>query len=402
MWVVFSVALLANVSFFLYCRQCRYYSLSLLLYLVIVYQYLNWNGKYSGIGWMLVPSAMLLWVQYLQYAALYAILACDYLLFARHRRKLTAGQWLLLVGPQVLMGLAAMWTYNPLGADVVQNSTFQRIPILDKLTLVWWNFRDLDKCEFCVGLVMLARTLVYCCTRDVWILRGAVAGVVYTTVISLLSPQPVAITSVADVRYLVPLIPLCIVLSSSVIAWLTRNRWPLALPCAVFVFGTNILNHPLSPELWASRPLEFIHELASPRDTSIDLAVRWIRNNVRDGESIWVVPDYMESSLMYHAPRPVYAWHLSYPPQEQFAFLPPIHFFRQELPDYFVVFGPAKLEVEKLIKTMEGGGIEYRLAQVLDVYWDDQTRPEIFWRSFRPTNQFRRECEAVYIYRHAR
>ena len=176
MWVVFSVALLANVSFFLYCRQCRYYSLSLLLSLVIVYQYLNWNGKYSGIGWMLVPSAMLLWVHYFQYAALYAILACDYLLFARHRRKLTAGQWLLLVVPQVLIGIAATWTYNPLGADVVQNSTFQRIPILDKLTLVWWNFRDLDKCEFCVGLVMLAAPLVYCCTRNVWILRAPSPG----------------------------------------------------------------------------------------------------------------------------------------------------------------------------------------------------------------------------------
>ena len=76
--------------------------------------------------------------------------------------------------------------------------------------------------------------------------------------------------------------------------------------------------------------------------------------------------------------RPLYAWHLSYPPQEQFAFLPPIHFFRQGLPDYFVIFGPAKLEVEKLIKTLAGEGVEYRLEQVLTCTGTIRRAPEYF------------------------
>ena len=81
-WIVLSIGLLANVSFFLFCRQCRYYSLAFLLSLVIAYLYLNWNGRLSGIIGIMLASILLLLTHYLPYAGLYAVLACDCLLFA--------------------------------------------------------------------------------------------------------------------------------------------------------------------------------------------------------------------------------------------------------------------------------------------------------------------------------
>ena len=81
-WIVFSIGLLCNVSFFLYCRQCRYYSLTILLSLVIAYLYLNWKGRRWELAGIVLASILLLGTNELSYAALYAVLSCDYLLFA--------------------------------------------------------------------------------------------------------------------------------------------------------------------------------------------------------------------------------------------------------------------------------------------------------------------------------
>jgi hypothetical protein len=159
------------------------------------------------------------------------------------------------------------------------------------------------------------------------------------------------------------------------------------------------LNHPFSPEEWSCRPAEFIRELFIPQVTSIDVAVKWIENNVHKGESIWVVPDFMRYSLIYHAPQPVYAWQLKSPPQKQFAALPPIHFAGQIPTDYFIVFGPFKEEVDRFINFLKSQALDYQFIEVLDVYWADQTRPEIMLRTFRTTKDFDRRSEAVYVYR---
>jgi hypothetical protein len=169
---------------------------------------------------------------------------------------------------------------------------------------------------------------------------------------------------------------------------------------AVAVFGFNCLNFPFTPSCWCSRPAEFVGELWNQGATSIDVAAKWIADHVRIGESIGVCPGQNEPSLMYHAPEPLYAWHLTYPPKGQFASLPLIHFFATlPSPDYFIVFGPNKEIFNKLTKVMQAQGVDYRMIEVLDIYWLDQTRPEIFWRSFQPIEDFDRESDAVYVYR---
>jgi hypothetical protein len=311
---------------------------------------------------------------------------------------LKLGHWLLLLGPQALAGIITVWIYNPIGVVVVPDNLEHNI-LLDKLTLIWWNFRDLNQGEFCVGILILAAPLIYFWTRNVLLLRGFVAIIVYAIAIAILSPEPPATMYEADVRYLTPLLPLCIGLSALVIASITWHRWFFALPLAVLVLGTNILNFPFSQNKWCSRPVEYMDELLYPRETSLSVTIQWINDNVQRGESIWVWPNCMESSLMYHAPHPIYAWHLSYPPKEQFAALPSIHFLGQDFPDYFIFFGPFKKQGEKKINIMKSIGVEYHLIKVLDIYYLDLIRPEIFWRSFQPIEKFDHDLDAVYVYR---
>jgi hypothetical protein len=227
-WIVFSLGLLSNVSFFLFCRQCRYFSLTIFLSLAIVYLYLNWKGRWWEIVEIVLASILLLGTNYLSYAALYAMLGCDYLLFARRERRLKIGQLLLIFGPQLLVGMGIMWVFNPFGTEVAPDLPGRNL-ILDKLELLWWNFRDLNDSEFYVGAVLLAALPVYIWTRNIWLLRGIIATVCFIVTIVIFSPQHVALTYVANVRYLIPLIPLFVGLSTLVIVLLARYRWPVAL-----------------------------------------------------------------------------------------------------------------------------------------------------------------------------
>ena len=146
-WLALSIALICNVSFFLYCRQCRYYSLTIILSIAVVYQYLHWKGRSWEYVLMNVTSILLLTTNYLSYAALYAVLACDYFLFGRRQLRLKIGGWLLLLGPQIPAGIATVSTYYPLTNAVVPPAPGRSL-FLDKLTLLCWNFRDLNNCEF--------------------------------------------------------------------------------------------------------------------------------------------------------------------------------------------------------------------------------------------------------------
>jgi hypothetical protein len=395
--IVFILGLLGNVSFFLFCRQCRYFSLAILLTLVVVYLQVNWRGRWLDYLGIVSASILLLGTNYLSYAALYAVLGCDYILFTRRRLRLKFRQWLMLLGPQIIFGIAILWVYYPLGDEVAPDYPGRNI-FMDKLTILWWHFRDLNADEFYIPAIMLAALPICFWKRNVWLLRGIAAGVCYIITIALFTPQHVAFTILADNRYLVPLIPLFIAVSAGVITALSWNKWPLALALAAAVFSSNILNYPFSPGKWHCRPAEFLGELWTPQITSTEVVLKWIKNNIHAGESIWVFPDSFQYPLMYHAPDLVYAWQLEYPPKKQFETLPPIHFIGRIPPDYIFIFGPYKTEMEKNLVLWKNKGINYQFIFIFDVFYGDLTRPEITLRSFQTLKNYNRQTEDIYVY----
>src|SRR5271166_1776106 len=99
------------------------------------------------------------------------------------------------------------------------------------------------------------------------------------------------------------------------------------------------------PEGLRSTTCCFAKELISPPSDPYTETAKWINENVRENASIWVLPDYMAYPLIYHAPMPIYAWQLGWPPEPQFRDLPEVHFQSRIPPDYIICFGPVVRDV---------------------------------------------------------
>ena len=400
-WLLMALAILGNVSFFLYFRQARYYGITLLCSVAAAYIYLHWNGSRRG---LLGLSCLLLAViasHYMTFAGLAAAMAVDYFFWQRHVRSLRPLDWLFLLLPMGVLGSIVVFIWNPFLLTGITKQAAAN-DFLDHLTLFWWNLRDLNRGEFATGvLLLLAPVLYFAKEKKPFLLRGTAGIAVYCFVVAMVSPQPVSQTSMADVRYLIPLIPLGMALGVAVVRIVTRGApaW-LCLSLGVVVFATNLLNGgPFFPEGVRSTVWEFAMELISPPSDPYTEAAKWINENVPENASIWVLPDYMAYPLIYHAPKAIYAWQLQWPPEPQFRGLPLIHFQGQIPPDYILCFGPVVSDVLGLLQRWPQSGGRYEYVASIDFFWTDMYRPELFWRSFTTITNYNRNLEAIYVFK---
>jgi len=395
-YVLFGIGILGNVSLFLYFRQSRYYAIAIAITMVLTYIYLNWSGRRLSLFLFSLISVGLYAANYLNFLAFYVVVFCDYVIWGRYRKKLSPIDWLVIVIPQsaAILVVASIW--NPLGMDSNHSLPFTNIS--ERLTLLWWNCRDLVRCEFGVGLILICAPFVGWWGGNKLLLRGCMAGLLYIIVICALSPQPVKFTSIADVRYLVPLIPLCIFLSVETIATLFRAHPAMALVVAALAFGSNLFGTGFF-EGHKSRVFSFVCELINPPSDPYSITFKWMKRNVGKMESVWVVPEYMAYPLMFHNPDPIYAWQLEYPAKPQFKNLSAINFQGIIPPDYIIAFGPMVQQIPPLLNQWSGQGIRYVRIATLDHFWKDLYRPELLWRSSVALTDYDKELEAIYVFR---
>jgi hypothetical protein len=396
-WLVFSVALLGNVSFFLYLRQCRYYALTMLASLVIVYLYLNFRGWRSLVG-ILLASMVLLASQYLNYFALYAGLAVDYFLWQRKVRPVNLKQACALFLPQIVLAIPLIYLWNPFG-----KAAFFDKPggnwLIDRFVLLAWHLRELHGCEIASAFILIAGFVVAWRRHDVWLLRGLTAIGAYVLATVLATPQSIRMTNMADIRYLAPLILLCVWATARSTLDLTRGRIALALPLAGVACLTTVLFFPWFPWIWRSTLWEFVGELRDQRPTSIGVTADWINQHVPSGSSVCVVDGFHAYPLMLRAPDVYYAWQLQWPPEPQFRGMSAINFLGQVPVDYFIAFGPGRKNAEAFMKSMSPSAGHYELETTLDIDADDHIRPEMYSHLFKPVDNLDTKNEAVYIYR---
>jgi hypothetical protein len=218
---------------------------------------------------------------------------------------------------------------------------------------------------------------------------------------AMVSPKVIRISpTVADVRYLLPLIPLCIALGVLTLRKLIGSRTWLALPLGLAAFGTNLFNFgPFLPEGFRSTILCYLSELKHPVPGPYDATVPWIYQHVLPGDSIWVLPGYAAYPLMYRAPQAIYAWQLTYPPERQFVGLGTIHFFGIEPPDYLIAFGPYIGGVLDVIRSGRKLGYYYKRVATIGEYWIPEHLPELIDHKFKDFTNFDRRIQAIYIYK---
>ncbi|MEI6561282.1 MAG: glycosyltransferase family 39 protein [Verrucomicrobiota bacterium] len=410
-----AIGLTGNIAFFLYCRQARYYGAVILCSVLLGYFYCEWKGSRRHIALAALASIGLFGCNYLAYLAVYGVLAVDWLLWNRGALKYRFHDivWLFTLQAVVCLPMALIW--NPLATD--RADCIWSNNLLQRLTLLWWHLRDLNQFEFLVGPLALAALVFYAWSRDTWWLRGAIAVLVYCIVIAIITPQYVGCTSSADVRYLLPLIPLGLFVGVlSLEKLMTPIPW-MAIPLAVVAFHTNVLH--LGPWLnedvklhslvqtsdggLHSSTASFVRELIHPPGDPYSITATWIRENVAEGQSIWTLPVQTAYPLMFHAPQAVYAWQLQMPPKGQFTQMPLIHFQGLMQPDYIIVFGPTVRQIRNLIQQWNDQHIAfYRQEAVLDFFWKDLYRPELLARTFEAIDTFNPNTEAIYIFKRIR
>lgn len=394
--LLFVIALLCNVSFFLYSRQCHYYAAAMFFYVMITFGYLHWHGKKSMLMVIGFSSALLMAANPSFFVAIYVCLFVDYLIWQRKAWPVKAFDMAILLFPQFIMGIILLFWWNPLhtplGSYLVQNSLDQRI------TLFLWNWRDLNQCEMIAGLILIAAPFVAFIFKDIWLKRALLALFVYVSVITILSTQIMSNAVVADIRYLSAILPLCIAIEALTLRKLADKVGWIIIPVAIVAFGTNLLNGgPFVHAKLHSTVAKFAGELIHPPSDPFSVASIWINENTRFNESILVFPSYMTYPLMFHAPMAIYAWQLKWPPVSQFKGLPLIHFQGQIPPDYVIIFGPMLKQTEPVLKKWDRA--RYAKVAVIDHYWKDLHRPELFWHSFTSVQNYHRDTEAIYIFK---
>ena len=404
-WILISIGILCNVSLMLFSRQCRYYSVVMLMSTALAYLYFYRDERLKTSIAIAAASLFLFASHYLCYVAVYSCLIIDYFLWGRKTRPIKFSQLAVIFVPQVLLGGLLLSIFN-----LFKTKGYDTAGTLweEKGAALLSTLSDFNNGELGVGILILMAPLLCFYTKNM--LRCFVAIGVYLLVIGLLSPPLSQIGT--TVRYLAPLIPLCIMTGVwSIQAITIRWKW-LSIPLAILAFGTNALHRGifemtdnstefsrvLSQDRFRSTIIEFTKELISPYPSAYRTTSEWINQQVADQDSIWVMPSYATYPLMYHAPKPVYAWQLqeALQPWED---LPAIHFMYKIPPDYVIAFGPYVETVQDTLQALEQRGVRYVPVKRIDQYWYDLIRPELFWHAFQEIRNYSQDSEAIYIFK---
>jgi hypothetical protein len=407
-WLLTSAGIITNVSLMLFSRQCRYYALAILTTIVLAFLYFYHDGRKRISFSIALVSLCLLASNYLCYVAAYACLFTDYLVWGRKSRPFSLKELAIIFSPQIILGSLLIYLYNPFVLTFWKN-TKDSFGLSRILTLLFWNLREINTCEFGVGVLILIAPLLYFYTKDKRLLRGPLTIFIYCLTISMLSHQRVGPITIAIVRYIAPLIPLCIITSAFSIHALTAKKKWLAVLLAVLAFSTNIFHggthinkaffsKHIPDSGFRSTIAEFTKKLISPPPSAYRETSNWINRNIKQKESILVMPGFATYPLMYHASKAMYAWQLK-EETGQFIGLDDNHFMNRIPPEYIIVFGPPIKRINRLFKKLEERDIHYLQVERLNLYWYDLIRPELYWHSFDEIQSFSSSSEAIYIFK---
>ncbi len=400
-WIASAVILLTTASFFLFQRQCRYFAPATFLSTSVAYLYCHWNGTRRQLLGIAAVMSLLLTAQYLDYAAVVACLLMDYGLWGRRRRAIRGIEWLILILPQLLTAAVVCPIWNPIeraasavapavSAAHASVTTTQEPWFHGFATLYWWNLRDLLACDFAILPLLLLCPILYLWRKDARLLRAPMALLIFVAAIACFTAHPLVPGGNAEVRYLAPLLPLCIGIGILAV-WGMQSlpRWSRA--AMLGLSAVSILYH--------SSALSYYRELLHPTIEPYTPVAQWIYHNIPAHSTVYVCPDLAVSPMMWAAPQPTYVWQLSDPPKPDYTALPPIYFKGRIPPDYLIAFGPYLAEIKDWQTRFAAQGVRYEPAATIPVYSKEMFRPELIWRSFTTIDP--RPGEMVYIFRRA-
>ncbi|MEA3186208.1 MAG: hypothetical protein QOD99_38 [Chthoniobacter sp.] len=422
--LAFSVTWLLNI------RTCRYYSLAALLLLagLIAYKKFFQTKNWLCLGLLALCAALLFYTSALVCGAFLLALAARHFIF--YGRDCARREWLLLGGCGTLFlalilpyALTCVRAYTAAArAEQAASGAHPEPWLASRFILLWWNVRELNTVNALPWLIIagLAAWYFFSAKEDAQTQREkrAVAewsciAAVYVTGIALLSPQPVQLTRIADVRYLSPALPLFAALCAVVFTALHRRTTIHAGVSALVIFVMTNLGG-VWPTDWNFRWLlpEFVNEINTPYPTSCSEAAKYLRQHASKDDHVFALPDFIQKPLVFYVGDHVRVCglldHRTHLPAAAVERCDPALLIEDAYPEWIVSCGaqPNLGQIAGFFSrphtpagTDKTVTFQYQLAQLLPVYWDQTQRPELPWHSFGPKQRFNPASEAVYIFK---
>lgn len=390
-----------NPAYLMFMRQCRYYAIVSLLTLVIVAGWSHPKASRRGavIATVIGSAAALLLMltNYLNAVALGFMLPLLFLL-KRHRTRKNTAYLLAIYVALAGVGVYVLLTANPLAHSVSYRSTvtgLHRIALL-----LWWHVSGLAYFEFFPSITLPILIVLWAFRRR----RSSIGPLVsdglllcllllsYSATIVAFSPQTVdASTRVADMRYVVALVPLGAMATAAVLVELWRSTPRMgrvaALGLGISLVATNTFTSAfLNEQPLRSTLFEYLWENTHDHRTGNEALIEYFKG-LPAGRVIRVIPDFMTYPAMFYVPEQHYCCQLSEThvlAPELSAVLPDYVYLGRVLPDYLLVgtnMSPQQLLYQS---TLAFGNGKYRLGPVVGTDFRDCSRPELPWHCFRP------------------
>lgn len=305
-------------AFLLYARNARYYSPGAALSVGLLACAFGRIGSRRALvvraAAAAACAALLALTNY--FNALLALGALPLALLLRESRSrrnaaVVAAAWAAAGG----MGIYILLAANPFARPVPRPDEMAGVERL--ATLLWWNLRDLGTFEFLPVTVLPALALPFLVRRlaplrdlsrrGLVVVGIALVGVVTTVAFS---PQSASRSTIADMRYLVPVIPLGALATAAALRILWELARPAALVVACAVVFSNVphlgfcgtFNNYLPPKGIQCTLCRYVEEVVTDRTTATEALVDYIRT-IPEDEVLLIFPPFMAYSPMYYLPE---------------------------------------------------------------------------------------------------
>jgi hypothetical protein len=351
-WMALAVGM---TSFLLFGLQARYYALT--LFFSVIAADLYWFRKIGGKTLFLfgLATSLLFISNYLVGIALIAALAAHFLVFRRKDFSEVFRKLPFFIFPHLLISLPVLWIWNPIGKKVVE----QQNSMLDRANLIFRNLRDFNGGMFgSILLLVLGLIVLKEANSKKRFHQYGLIFLVYITVISLFSPQPVRGTILADIRYLYPLMLLSFVWTIDFWNSISNRRVVYWSGLLFFAFCSLPYNGRFEFPV-----AKLFYEIRHPADDPYRVTGEWLQKNARPKAEVLSSLDYATYPLMFLAPDLRYLGQFERDQTEVGA-------------DYVISF----CDDSVLTRTREPS--RYRVVAQFTMACREAYRPELFFRSF--------------------
>jgi len=404
LWALFSSLFLAVfVPFLLFTKQCRYYALTELFCILLLYAYLSLEKRsLAGTGVFVTVAALFFHSNYLLFACvMFALLV--WTVFAEQSRNRKIG---VAVSMLPIAGLTVPWL---LYAGTLRRGigVFTTTRMLQSFGLMLKYVQGVDWFGvFPLGIMLLTlfalvRRREGKLTVDRSILMVLVISAGFLISLCFVSPQEMRKGSVADMRYVVPLLPLSAVLVSGVCLRVYRwQRWVGVVLIVAVVFtdlprysGTSFGSKMSAHRPWANAQRYVMLDLVSygvsltrPYRGAYEDVVSYLQKNADPDDIVWCTPPATVEPLIFHTGlRFANRFQPENRPVED-DISRQIMFAREaKLPKYVYA---NNLLVDWIVD-LDGVGLRFSASSVssersVPIYYDSHTIQTVHWNMARP------------------